>query len=168
MEDGGAILLKNVVGTKSSRGSTENTYIGPGELLVVEGDQYQLYSDPSVSLFLEANSTGILSPEEFSLLEAVLDRGERFRLYKDKLKWGVSLWVGSNVYVSVPEEAKRSLVKQPEARAIVRYRGRVRSNPGTLFGVEILVSVFVEFWKLSTFDILVEPIHACVLLLLCM
>ena len=33
------------------------------------------------------------------------------------------------------------LVKQPETRAIVRYKGRVRGNPGTLFGVEILVSV---------------------------
>ena len=55
---------------------------------------------------------------------------------KKKIDWGLKLVVGSmvNVSLSGPNLSLKACVK-----SIVRYKGPIRKEPGTYFGVEILV-----------------------------
>ena len=135
----GAILLQNVQGAKYDHGSS---IYGPGELLVKYFQDgyhfnYQLHRDRDVYLFCEEDDVKSLNTIEFSLLEAIMDRGERLKAFKDKLEWGLFLEEGSSVSVTIPADGL-SLVKH-QTTAIIRHRGKVGSHPGILFGVEILV-----------------------------
>lgn len=98
---------------------------------------YQLHRDRNVYLFCEEGDVKSLNPMEFSLLEAIKDRGERLKAFRDKLSWGLFLEEGCNVSISIPAD-ELSLVKH-QTTAAIRYRGKVGSHPGILFGVEILV-----------------------------
>lgn len=149
-----AILLYDAAGTKYDGGvksvvkkilpgATPYTTLNllSGELLVEywHDDQphnFQLYRDPSVLLYCEADSVAPLSPKEFLLLEAVPYPGERMDAFRHKLEWGLSLKEGVSVNVTIPGD---NLSTPPKCRAVVHYKGKVASQPGTYFGVEILV-----------------------------
>lgn len=132
------ILLKNAQGTRYSHNRNTSEFIGPGELVKSTQDDkyfnYQLLRDPNVYLSCEADDVQTLNSTKFSLLEGIKNRGERLQAFKQKLRWGLALREGSNVQVTISGLVSR------ETRAVVRYKGRVESDPGTVFGVEILVS----------------------------
>ena len=112
-----------------------------GELLTgceVKGRpyNYRLHRDPNTYLVCEQDVVAPLSPEGFLLLEAIKTRGDRLEAYRHRLEWGLSLEEGSQVAVTT-SGFRYSMMNVP---AVVHYKGTKGKNPGTFFGVEILVS----------------------------
>ena len=78
-----------------------------------------------------------LSPEGFLLLEAIKNRGDRLKAFRQRLEWGLSLEEGSQVAVTT-SGIRYSMMDVP---AVVRYKGRKGRIPGMFFGVQILVRI---------------------------
>ena len=133
-----AILLHDMQGEKGrklfSRGVTVNVLCG--ELLSEHKEtrfNYKLHRDPAILLLCEEADVAALGTDEFLLLEAIVNPGERLETFKRNLSWGISLREGSVVHVNVPGV-------NGGGRAVVRYKGKVGNQPGIFFGVELLVS----------------------------
>ena len=154
MEVVGAILLKDVQGTKFGRAkSAIHKFIGSatqppvnvlcGELLLGHGNHdyfnYMLSRDKNVLLFCDGNDIAPLNHMEFLLLDAIKRPSDRLIPFNEKLEFGSSLEVGSAVCVTVGD----NLSVEKIVRAVVHFKGRVGSLPGVNFGVEILVSLNV-------------------------
>ena len=149
----GAILLKDVQGTKCDGGakSAIKKFIGSatqsptnvlcGELLLGHANDdyynYVLSRDSNILMFCDINDIAPLNHEEFLLLEAIKRPCDRLTAFR-RLEWGVSLKIGSAVFVTVPGD---NLSLDKRARAVVHYRGTVGNLPGINFGVEIMVSL---------------------------
>ena len=73
-----------------------------------------------------------ISKKEAKLLLPISTMGDRFKLLNNKslLKNGKKMILGSYVYVTVSKQ---------ELQGIVRYKGPLRNEFGTWFGVELLV-----------------------------
>ena len=148
MEVVGAILLKDVQGTKST---VKKLIIGGatlspmnvlcGELLLGHANDdcfnYMLSRDSNVLLFCDRVDVAPLNRMEFLLLEAIKKPSDRLTVFRTaKLEFGSSLEVGSAVCVTVGD----NFSVEKYIRAVVHYKGRVGTLPGVNFGVEILVN----------------------------
>ena len=146
-----AILLSDTSGRKYEYamkrfvlGATPHSPINvlTGELLVdyfQEGQpfNYQVYNDPTILLYCEADNVSPLGKEEFLLLEAISRPADRMEAFRHQMDFGMVLKEGSRVTVTLPAWAN---ISHPTgARAFVHYKGKVGNQPGTMFGVEILV-----------------------------
>ena len=113
-----------------------------GELLVdycQEGQpfNYQVYNDPNVLLFSDGgDSVSPLGEEDVLLLEAISRPADRIEVFRHKLEFGMALKEGSCVTITLPGA---NLSAPTRVRAVVHYKGKVGNQPGTLFGIEILV-----------------------------
>lgn len=148
-----AILLKDVQGEKSLgkigglfRSNSKLVY--RGELLLIiprvkvvarkdgkNAHNYQLASDPAVTLFCIEGDVAPISNYEYYLMAAVKSREARYELFqKDILDWGLKLKKGSSVYVTLKP------ISNQRAVSVIRYISPLPSEHGILFGVEIQVS----------------------------
>ena len=101
---------------------------------------YFMDRDPSTTLFVaDEQIISPLLPEEYQLLRGIDSCFERFNVFVngDWLEWGANLKVGDEVYVRLPAVNPAIAVW---SRAVIRYKGSMKSLPGTCFGVEIDVS----------------------------
>ena len=163
MEVVGAILLKDVQGTKLDGGakSAIKKLIGGatqspmnvlcGELLLGHANHdyfnYMSSRDSNILLFCDGNDIAPLNHMEFLLLEAIKKPSDRLIPFNEKLEFGSSLEVGSAVCVAVGDNL--SVVKI--VRAVVHFKGKVETLPGVNFGVEILVSFIYVYNYLYLF-----------------
>ena len=97
---------------------------------------YRVYNDPNILLYCEDDNVSPLGEEDFLLLEAVSRPADRIEAFRHQLEFGMALKEGSSATVSLPVA---NLSAPTRVRAVVHYKGKVGNQPGTLFGVEILV-----------------------------
>ena len=101
---------------------------------------YFVDKDPATTLFiLDEQGVSPLFPEEYRLLIAIDPCFDRFNVFVngDWLEWGANLKVNDRVYVRLPGPNTST---GDWSLAVIRYKGDVKSLPGTNFGVEIYVS----------------------------
>ena len=84
-----------------------------------------------------------LSAEDTSLLLAISSLEERYQTHMDRIRldFGRNILPGSKVYVTVKGIAK----KLP---GVVWYKGELPTNSGTMFGVELIVSMTALYYLL--------------------
>ena len=77
-----------------------------------------------------------LSDEDANLLLAISSLEERYQTFMDRIRldFGRKLLLGSKVYVSMKGVSKK-------LSGVVWYKGELPSNNGTMFGVELIVSI---------------------------
>ena len=99
----------------------------------------RLWRDPTICMFMSEDSHALapLSTEEVLLLEGIEHASNRFSIFIDGgIELGKNLVPGSKVYVEIYGDDH---VKSKQARATVKFKGKVQGLPGTMFGVEIKV-----------------------------
>ena len=100
---------------------------------------YQLVSDPAVTLYCTEDDVAPLSDYEYNLMDAIKSREARYEVFqKEILDWGSELRIGTYVYATLPSKA---LVFNQRAVSVIRYIGPLPSERGIQFGVEIIVSL---------------------------
>ena len=153
-----ALLLKDVQGEKTHgkiaglwKSSSKIVYRGELILLLPRvkviprkdgkpAHNYQLASDPSLTLFCSEQDLAPMSDYEYHLMVAVKSREARFDFFqKDFLDWGSKLKTETVVYVALPSRA--GLLPNQRAVAIIRYIGHLPGENGVQFGVELTVSI---------------------------
>ena len=83
-----------------------------------------------------------LNNEEFLLLEAIKKPSDRIEaFYNDKLERATKLKAGSSVDVKI---GGANVTHLQHARTVVHYKGMLKEQNGFYFGVEILVSFYIE------------------------
>ena len=142
-------------------GSFATTNVVRGELLesyqqADEAFNYRLCSDPDRLLFCEADDVAPLQEEQFHLLEAITNPLDRLEVFRHTLEWGMSLKDGANVCVTLPNNGASP---PTYAKAIVRYRGPLRKQYGTFFGVEIMVCSYSEYYRCCCVTSLVKLLY---------
>ena len=164
-----AILLKDIQGEKNYgkitgllKSGVKSVYRGelvltlPRVKVIPRKDgkpahNYQLASDPAVTLFCTEDDVAPLSDYEYHLMAAVKSREARYEVFqKDILDWGSKLVAEMIVHVGLPSKAA---VSNQHALAIIRYIGPLPGENGVQFGVEIMVSVDVHVLP-GIFDII--------------
>jgi DNA helicase HerA-like ATPase len=107
---------------------------------------YSVERDPAITLFAAEDDISPLNIDDYHLLKAIDSATDRFRVFSDPhwLEWGENLKVGNLVYVRLPSPNESA---PTWSHAIVRYRGPVKNLFGMNFGVEITVSLTVD-WKI--------------------
>jgi hypothetical protein len=154
----GYLLLNDSKGTKFDGmaksalkkiipGSTPHSSVNVlrGELLLgmkLESYQfnYMLHNNSSICLFCDETNMAPLNSEEFLLLEAIKQPGDRLDAFNKKLEWGVKVKPGHVVYISIPGAG---LSVRDSARAAVHYKGQIAKQPGIYFGIEIMVRIVI-------------------------
>ena len=152
-----AILLKDIQGEKSL-GIIGGLFKSPdkpvyqGELLLTiipkvkavprkdgkPAHNYQLSSDPAVTLFCTEDDMAPISDYEYHLLSGVKSRDVRYKVFqKDLLDWGSKLREGTFVNVALPS---KSPLSGQHAVSVIKYIGPLPNERGIQFGVEIQVS----------------------------
>ena len=145
-------LLKKMVGLTSTKQILRGELLRPIPLAEIRPrsdgvkPNYSVDRDPTVTLYAVKNNVSSLSREDYLLLRAIESPFDRFRVFSDPhwLVWGASLHVNSQVYVCIPDPG-HSDSASTWSIAVVRYRGAVKTLPGTTFGVEIMVCVISEY-----------------------
>ena len=101
---------------------------------------YCVEKNPAITLFAVEDNISPLNIDDYYLLKAIESPSDRFQVFSDPqwLEWGASLRIGSLVYVHLPSPNESV---PTWSRAIIRYRGPVKTLPGMNFGVEIMVSM---------------------------
>ena len=103
-----------------------------------DGSRVALVGIEAKSLRFECPTVDLnrLSDEEANLLLAISSLGERYSTFIDRkrLDFGRRLSPANHVFVSVKGFTK-------ELPGIVLYKGELPSCPGTMFGVELIVSI---------------------------
>ena len=149
-----AILLNDVQGEKSGKIlQTKSTkQVCRGELLLfLQRDRviprkdrkpahnYQVASDPAITLYCCEDDVAPLSDYEYSLMIAVRSREGRYEVFQnDILDWGSKLKIGDFIYATLP--SKSPVSNQPTVSKI-EYVGPLPAERGTHFGVEIMVNI---------------------------
>ena len=152
-----AFLLKDIQGEKSlgkiaGLWRSNSKLVCRGELLLTiprvkitprkdgkSAHNYQLASDPAVTLFCTEDDVAPISDYEYHLLTGVKSREARYAVFqKDILDWGSKLKVEDFVYVALPS---KSLVPNQCAVSVIKYIGPLQNEQGMQFGVEIQVSI---------------------------
>ena len=155
-----AILLKDVQGEKSLgkiaglwKSSSKTVYRGELILLLPRvkviprkdgkpAHNYQLASDPAVTLFCPEEDLAPMSDYEYHLMVAIKSREARYEVFqKDILDWGSKLKAEMIVHVALPS---KTAVSSQHALAIIRYIGPLPNENGVQFGVEIMVNVNIN------------------------
>ncbi len=78
-----------------------------------------------------------LEDEKAKLLLSLKSHGERYKFFMNStVDTGKKMTIGSNVYVKVRLHSGGT----QELRGIIRYKGPLPEEHGTVFGVELLVS----------------------------
>ena len=152
------ILLKNKPGhryTSRSSSLTRDSVL-KGTLLVelTEGEakeslqfvttplNYKKYSNNVVKLYCEPEHVCQLTDKQFNLLLAVKSTFDCHKAL-DILHWVEKLRVGDDVNVTI------SFNLEP-VRGVIRYIGSLHGEEGTMFGVELLVSIYLLCYFLLT------------------
>ena len=125
--------------------SYSTNHVLRGELLesYEQADQpfnYRLCRDPGIFVFCEADNVAPLGEGDFRLLEPLSHPADRLEVFRHKMEWGMTLGEGSKVFVTLPGD---NLSAPKIARATVHYRGKIGTQSGTYFGVEILVCLMM-------------------------
>ena len=156
-----AILLKDALGEKNQgriaglwKSSAKAVYRGdllltlPRVMVVPRKDgkkahNYQLASDPSITLYCTEDDVAPMSDYEYHLMAAVKSREVRYEIFqKDILDWGSKLKEGTFVYVTLPS---KSPVSNQRAVSVIRYIGPLPNEHGIQFAVEIQVSAVPQY-----------------------
>ena len=122
---------------------TSQTDIPKGELLIRKGNLVYVKGKVGPAFKYEADKDLHLAPlevEQCAFLEAIPTPKARFSVYVTDgwMDWGVAVKKGDKVYISVPMKGD---IEGRCSTAIVHYIGRLgEDQPGTMFGVEIIVS----------------------------
>lgn len=148
-----AILLKDVQWERRSKilWTKSVKAIVRGELLILlprdkvvprkdgsPAHNYQLASDPAVTLYCPEDDVAPLSDYEYNLMNAIKSQGDRYEVFqKDLLDWGSKLKVGDFVYATLPSNSPLS-DKKTVSR--IEYIGPLPNEDGVQFGVEITVN----------------------------
>ena len=154
-----AFLLKDIQGEKSlgkiaGLWKSNSKLVCRGELLLTiprvkviprkdgkSAHNYQLASDPAVTLFCTEDDVAPISDYEYHLLTGVKSREARYGVFqKDVLDWGSKLKEGEFVYVALPS---RTPVSSQCAVSVIKYIGPLPNEHGIQFGVEIQVSIVI-------------------------
>jgi hypothetical protein len=102
---------------------------------------YQLASDPAVTLFCTEDDVAPISDYEYHLLSGVKSREARYGVFQeDILDWGSKLKYGDFVSVALPS---KSPVPSQCAVSVIKYIGPLPNEHGIQFGVEIQVSTCI-------------------------
>jgi hypothetical protein len=103
---------------------------------------YIVERDPTTTLFAVENDISPLNIDDYFLLKAIDTPSDRFRVFSDPhwLEWGANLKVGNLVYVRLPSP---NTLAPTWSKAIIRYKGPVKTLFGMNFGVEIMISTCV-------------------------
>ena len=149
-----AFLLKDIQGEKKIAGFFGSSKrVSRGELLLTiprfkviprkdgkPAHNFQLASDPAVTLFCTEDDVAPISDYEYHLMVAVKSREARYEVFqKDVLEWGSRLKEGNFVYVVLPS---KSPVPSQRAVSVIKYIGSLPKKDGMQFGVEIQVSTY--------------------------
>ena len=151
-----AILLKDVQGEKSIGRiagllKSGSKTVCRGELILLlprvkvvprkdgkPAHNYQLVSDPSITLYCDDFDLAPLSDYECDIMEAIKSREARYEVFqKDILDWGAKLKKGTPVCVMLPSKYP---VSGQRAVSMIKYIGPLPNEQGIQFGVEITVS----------------------------
>ena len=124
---------------------------------------YFVDNDPSTTLFADVpEGISPLCQIDYRLLRGIDCCFERFSVFAncncDWLEWGANLKVGDEVYVRLPAVNRATA---DWSRAVIRYKGDVKSLPGTCFGVEIDVSTPSLVHSYVSLPFLIITPHAC-------
>ena len=131
-----------------SYSSSSVKYLLKGEILVrnfttvVDGTNGTLrlhpYEKGTYSCDCPIENINQLEDEEAKLLLSFKTNGERYKYFKsNSLDVGKKMTTGSNVYVKV----RSQIGDTQELRGVIRYKGPLPGELGTMFGVELLVSM---------------------------
>ena len=96
---------------------------------------YKSMGGMGVSLYCDADQVYQITREQRDMLLGVRNMESRIEEVH-KLEWVSSLDFGSSVYVSIPT------ISTP-VRGAIRHVGKIRGQAGTMFGVELMVGVFM-------------------------
>ena len=100
---------------------------------------YQVASDPAVTLFCTEDDVAPLDEQDYNLLAAIRSREARFEVFqKDRLEWGTKLKYEDFVYATLP--SKSPVPNHPVASKI-QFIGPLPNENGVFFGVEIMVCI---------------------------
>ena len=122
---------------------TSTTVVQRGELLELVRTNditavYQVRGKKAITVNCEADYVTALNGVQCALLEAIPTPVERFSVFVTNgwLEWGAAVKVGDMVYICVEMDLEYY------SFARVHYIGRLigSDQPGTMFGVEIMVS----------------------------
>ena len=142
----GYILEKNMLAPGLSFTQSTPTQVLKGELLEAlpeveqpnEGNRIALAGIDRNTLSVECSMEDIarLTSEDADLLLAISSLGSRYETYTDsnRLNFGQRILPGSKVFVKVKGISMK-------LRGIVWYKGALPPNLGTMFGVELIVSI---------------------------
>ena len=152
-----AILLKDVQGEKSGKilqSKSAKQVCRGGLLLLLPRDRviprkdgrpahnYQLASDPAVTLYCTEDDVAPLSDYEYHLMKGIKSRESRYEVFqKDLLDWGSKLKVEDFVYVTLPS---KSPLPNQTAVSRIEYVGPLPNENGVQFGVEIMVKFITD------------------------
>ena len=119
---------------------------------------YQLASDPSVTLFCTEDDVAPLNDYEYKLLVAIKSREARYDyeykllvaiksrearydvFQKKILDWGSQLKVGDDASVILPGV----VLNQTSVLSTIKYIGQLSNDQGIQFGIEIMVSMHYQ------------------------
>ena len=96
---------------------------------------YKSMGGMGVSLYCDAHQVYQITREQRDMLLGVRNMESRIEEVH-KLEWVSSLDFGSSVYVSIPT------ISTP-VRGAIRHVGKIRGQAGTMFGVELMVGLFM-------------------------
>ena len=140
------MLFKDMEGTKMAGVGFISKFFPPysslmvpcGELVVKYKEEdkpftHCLLCDRNTFIVCDETQVSNMTVKQMQLLEAIKKPADRIDVFNTKLRWGVNLVPGSDVFVTIPG-------KKVEVKAVVRYCGEAEQQSGHLFGVEVSVS----------------------------
>ena len=144
-----AILLVDAVAERRKKccfcRCVRRSNVSKGELLVAVANtghaedanlrDCHLAKDDTATVHANSEVAASLTEHEFALLEAIVLRRIRYGVYQSgRCSWGAGLKVNDDVSVALSRP-------DAQASAIIRYIGEIHDYNGTMFGVEIVVSL---------------------------
>ena len=152
-----SILLRRTLGDQKPDREGDKPfqcYISKGELLVeippkeqipredgTPAHNYSMYHDPYVTMYDSGINLSPLHGAELDYLEGIENPRVRAQEYlkPDKLEWIMELIVGDIVYCKMEKRDGAPLMILGK----VRYYGAMPKHHGVMFGLEIVVSMYV-------------------------
>ena len=147
------ILLKDEWAKKQGKdygySNSGTKYLLKGEIMIRNlttvvdstNETLRLHPFDKTSYFCDCSIKDIepLEDEKAKLLLSFKSHGERYKFYMNStVDTGKKMTIGSNVYAKV--RLPNGGGGTQELRGIIRYKGPLPTEDGTMFGVELLVS----------------------------
>ena len=169
-----AMLLQDAVGHKESRStlwglSFSDKHILRGSLLArlshdearelkhqhqeIPQFNFKFLGDPTIKLFCTRHVVHMLDYDQKELLRGVASLHDRDDSLC-KLEWAEKLRKNNEVYVAIAGFPKA-------AKGIIRFIGKLNTEPGTKFGVELLVCCKYSGIRSELHNNVVHTIYSC-------